>query len=248
MDWELFFELHQNLPREGPGRNEYTQQAFSMVPPIDQPDILDIGCGPGMQTIELAHLSKGNIIGIDIHKLYLQDLMNRIKQAQLHSTITPMMMSMDALAFPHQSFDIIWAEGSIFIIGFEQGLKHWRPYIKSDGYLVIHEMCWLKPHPPQEIEKYWQRVYSGIQTIDKALEVISSIGYQVLGYFPLPEDAWWELYYEPLEKRIQLLEKKYHSNKKALHQLHQEQEEIDLYRKYYQWYGSVFYILQKLGE
>jgi len=53
---DIFFEIHKDLPREGPGGNEYTRKAFYMLgdlPP--EPYILDIGCGPGMQTIELAN-------------------------------------------------------------------------------------------------------------------------------------------------------------------------------------------------
>jgi len=59
-----------------------------------------------------------------------------------------------AIDFPLEHFDIIWAEGSIFIMGFEKGLKNWRNYIKPKGYLVVHEMAWLKPDAPEEIEDY----------------------------------------------------------------------------------------------
>ena len=43
---------------------KYTKKAFQMLPKLDRPRILDIGCGSGVQTIELAKLSKGEIIGI----------------------------------------------------------------------------------------------------------------------------------------------------------------------------------------
>ena len=68
MDWEIFFNIHKDLPRQGSGRDEYTQKAFEMIPPIKKPKILDIGCGPGLQTIKLAKLTDGTIIGIDIHQ------------------------------------------------------------------------------------------------------------------------------------------------------------------------------------
>ena len=71
---EIFFEIHQNLPREGPGRNKYTKMAFDLIPPLKNPKILDIGCRPGDQTIKIAKLSKGSVIGIDIHQPYLDVL------------------------------------------------------------------------------------------------------------------------------------------------------------------------------
>jgi len=33
--------------------------------------------------------------------------------------------------FPDESFDIIWAEGSTFIIGFERALREWRRLINK---------------------------------------------------------------------------------------------------------------------
>ena len=77
MNDDIFFEIHQNLLREGPGREKYTKKAFHMIPPIKNPDILDIGCGPGIPTILLAKLSFGNVIGMDTHQPYLDELKRR---------------------------------------------------------------------------------------------------------------------------------------------------------------------------
>lgn len=245
MNENIFFEIHQGLPREGPGRNEYTRKAFHMLPEMDRPDILDIGCGPGGPTMELARLSNGHVIGLDNHQPYLDELQRKIEEAGFLERVEAVNGSMFEMDFLEERFDIIWAEGSIFIIGFEKGLKEWRRFIKLRGFLVVHEMTWLKPDPPKEINDYWMEVYPGIKTIKENLELIPECGYKVIGHFPLPEDAWWKEYYEPLEERIKALRRKYRSNPKALAELDEEQREIDLYRKYSEWYGSVFYIMQK---
>jgi ubiquinone/menaquinone biosynthesis C-methylase UbiE len=39
-----------------------------------KPRIIDIGCGPGMQTVELAKLSKGSIEVVDNHQPFLDQL------------------------------------------------------------------------------------------------------------------------------------------------------------------------------
>ncbi len=113
------------------------------------------------------------------------------------------------------------------------------------GFLVVHEMCWLQPNPPQEIHDYWMSVYPGIMTIPENLESTPDRGYQVIGHFPLPDDAWWVEYYGPLEKRLDKLRDKYSDDPKALSVIDEEQQEIELYRKYNAWYGSVFYVMQK---
>lgn len=243
---EIFFEIHQGLPREGPGRNEYTRKAYEMLPALSRPRILDIGCGPGGPTMELARLSGGFVIGMDNHQPYLDVLEEKIRKAGLSERAKAVNASMFTMDFPEETFDIIWSEGSIYIMGFEKGLKEWRRYIKSQGFLVVHEMTWLKSGPPKEISAYWKKMYPGITTIPRNLEIIPRCGYKVLGHFPLPEDAWWEEYYHPLEGRINQLRIKYKDDQEALIILDSGQEEIDLYKKYSEWYGSVFYVMQKL--
>ena len=126
--------------------------------------------------------------------------------------------------FPDESFDIIWAEGSISIIGFEKGLKDWRRFLKPNGFLVVHDE---------------------IKNIKKKLRQIPDYGYKLLGYFLLPENAWWSEYYEPLEKRINELLVKYSDNPRALMVLDKEQREIDMCKKNPELRGSVFFIMQK---
>ena len=242
---DIFFEIHHNLLREGPGRDRYTKKAFQMIPPIKNPRILDIGCGPGTPTVLIAKLSYGNIIGMDIHQPYLDELDRKAKEANLSHKIKILNCSMLNMDFPNEKFDIIWSEGSIYIIGFEKGLKEWRRLLKQRGFLAVHEMVWLKDNPPKEIKDYWEGNYPGIKTIPDCLDIIPGCGYNIFGHFPLPDDAWWVGYYHPLQKRIDFLKKKYKKDSKALEILNKEQEEIDLYKKYNKWYGSAFFIMQK---
>ena len=246
MYWEIFFDIHKDLPRQGSGRDKYTKKAFDMIPKLKQPLILDIGCGPGLQTIKLAKLTDGRIIAIDVHQPYMDQLKQSAIKEELLDRIEILNKSMFNMDFPEEYFDIIWAEGSIFIIGFEKGLEEWKKYIKNDGYLAIHEMTWLKDNPPKEIWDFWQRIYPAITTIPNMLDTIKKQGYKIIGHFPLPEDAWWDLYYTPLEERLKKLEIKYKDNKKAQELIKAGYEEIELFRKYNQWYGSVFFIMQKL--
>jgi len=245
MTTDIFFEIHQDLPREGPGRNKYTRKAFKMLPKIDRPRILDIGCGPGGQTMELARLTQGEVIGIDIHQPYLDKMADKIKKEGLSGRVHNINCSMLDMNFPDESFDIIWSEGSIYIIGFEKGLREWYRFIKPKGFLVVHEMTWLRPDPPKEIYDYWKEFYPKIKTVPENLKLIPACGYKLIGYFTLPEDAWWIEYYNPLEIRIKKLRKKYIDDLEALAVLDNEQREIDMYKKYYKWYGSVFFVMQK---
>ena len=241
----IFFEIHHDLPREGPGRDKYTKQAFEMLPPLHSPRILDVGCGPGGPTMALTRMTEGEVMGIDTHQPYLDRLSEKSEQAGLTDRVRAVNCSMFEMDFPDESFDIIWAEGSIYIMGFERGLREWQRFIKPKGFLVVHEMTWLRPEPPQEIHDYWKTLYPGISMVQEKIDQIDACGYDLLGHFTLPDDAWWHEYYRPLEERIKGLRKKYVDDPKAMAQLEEEQKEIEMYRKYHEWYGSVFFIMQK---
>ena len=225
---------------------KYTRKAFRMLPQMDKPRILDIGCGSGVPTLELARLGQGEVIGIDIDQPALDEFTRRIEEAGLPDRVQAVNCSMFHMDFPDESFDIIWAEGSTFIVGFERALKEWRRFLKPKGFLVAHEMTWSRPDPPQEVYNYWKGLAaSGIRTVPEYLEQISVCGYEVVGYFTLPEDAHWIEYYGPLEIRIQELRLKHVNDSKALEVIDKEQQEIEVSRKYHQWYSSAFFVMQR---
>ena len=75
---EVFFEIHSGLHREAPGDSGSTEKAFSMMAGLAaHPVVTDIGCGPGGQTLDIARLSGGQIIGVDMNMPYLIELKRR---------------------------------------------------------------------------------------------------------------------------------------------------------------------------
>ena len=216
-----------------------------MLPGLDRPRILDIGCGAGEPTLELAHLTRGEVIGIDINRSALDTFKSKIDKAGLSNRVQALNRSMFNMDFPDESFDIVWSEGSIFNIGFTRGLKDWRRLLRPEGFLVVHEMVWLRPDPPRETHDYWKRQYTGICSIQENLAQIDPIDYTIVGHFALPDNAWWILYFGPLERRVQELRVKYANDPHALQALEKGQREVDMHKKYYRWYGSAYFIMQK---
>jgi SAM-dependent methyltransferase len=245
MPCPLLFEIHEGLPRQGVGRDEYTRRAYEMLPPLREPRILDIGCGSGAPTLELARLSGGQVVGLDVHQPFLDELTRRAQAAGLANRVTARNGSMLSMEFPDEVFDLVWAEGSIFIVGFDRGLEQWRRLIRAGGFLVVHDVAWLRPDPPDELREFWSQAYPDMRDISENLEAIPPRGYEVLGHFPLPEDAWWVEYYVPLEGRLPELRLEHAGDAEALVLLEDSQREIDILRRYPGWYGSVFFVMQK---
>ena len=244
---DIFFELHKDLPREGPGDAASTLKAFRMMVNLpSQPRILDIGCGPGMQTLDLAKHTDGIILATDNHQPFLDELQKQVERAGLADRITVKNESMFDLNFEANSFDIVWSEGAIYIIGFENGLKKVRPLLRTGGYAAMTEASWLKPNPPDEVLRFWQKEYPGMKSVEGNLESLARAGYREVGHFTLLDSCWWDGYFNPLQKRVTMLREKYADDAEALRLLDENDTEMELFRKYSDYYGYVFYVMQVL--
>lgn len=139
----IFSEIHADLPREGPGCNEATREAFSCISNIPRSaSILDIGCGPGIHTLELSQLFSGKegvITATDINEEYLEALRRKITEQKANNVVIEE-ADMFNSNYDDSSFDIIWAEGAIFIIGFERGLREWKRLLKPNGLIIVSEL------------------------------------------------------------------------------------------------------------
>jgi len=213
------------------------------LPP--KPKILDIGCGPGKQTLDLEKISDCEIIAIDNHKPFLDELNQEMKKQGVADRIDVRFGDMFNLDFYQESFYIVWSEGAIYNIGFEKGLASWKTYIKNDGFLAVTEVCWLKSKPLKELEDFWTENYPVMKTIEENLKIIKKTGYKLIDHFTLPESAWWNDYYIPLEKNINKFCEKYDDTPEAINLAKMEQIEIEMYRKYADYYGYVFFVMKK---
>ena len=244
----IFAEVHDDIPRGGPGSFESTRRAFGMLAGLpERPNILDIGCGPGVQTLDLAALTQGSITAVDNHRHFLGRLEQEVGRRNLTDRVTVLEDDMHELGLEPRSFDVIWAEGSIYIIGFEAGLRAWLPLLRRPGCLAASELTWLRSDPPPELEAFWSREYPSMQDLGANLAAVRRSGYIPLGHFTLPESAWWQPYYLPIEKRLLALRRKYRNKPQALRVLELEQTELDLFRRFSDYYGYVFYVMQ-VGE
>ena len=204
---------------------KYTRAAFLRLPRLEKPRILDIGCGSGVPAMELAKLSAGEVIGIDIDQSCLDEFNRKIKEENLASRVKAINVSLFEMKFPDETFDVVWSEGVIGTIEFERSLKEWRRLLKHNGYLVIH--------------------YQVSRAAD-ALSRIPQHGYRLVDTVPLPADAWWTEFYEPLEEKMSTLLYKYRNNPDALKLLNQYKSEMDMVKKNPRNFRAAFYIMKKV--
>lgn len=242
----LFFELHRDLPREGPGDDATTARVLEMIAPRlpQQPEILDIGCGPGMQTLVLARHTNGTVTGLDVHQPFLDELARRAAAAGLAERIRTQRGSMTALPLVPGSFDLIWSEGAVWIMGFAAGLHAWRRYLRRGGILVVSELTWLTENPAEAERAFWAEAYPAMQGRVANRAAIAAAGYELIAEVDLPHQSWFDGYLDPLERRIDELSRAYAGDVEALVQLEAERREVDIVRRY-RGFGYVFYAMRR---
>ena len=240
-----FLQIYGTLPRAGPGSNDLTRKAFEMMSHVPKPPrILDIGCGPGMQTVELLRITSGTVVALDL----MPDMISRVEaeaaRAGVSDRLETLELDMNEMDFPRASFDVIWSEGAIYFLGFEGGLRKVKEFVKPGGYVAVSEAVWLRSDPPPEVVEFWKE-YPEIDTVTNKLSVIDRVGYESVGHFILPPTAWTEAYYDPMEKRIAEKEAEWKNVPDAVAVLDEARDEIATFRRNSDYFSYAFFVMRK---
>ncbi len=248
-DLNLISDYFSTMERQGPGSPEATLKALNFVDNLtDKSVIADLGCGTGGQTMVLAEHVQGQIIGLDFLSGFIDLFNSNAKRLKFADRVKGVVGSMDDLPFHEQELDLIWCEGAIYNIGFERGLNEWRKYLKTGGYLVVSESSWFTDERPSEINDFWVDGYPEIDTLPNQVAKVYKAGYLPVATFVLPENCWTEHYFAPKVMAQEIFLKKYAGNKIAEEFSSFQAMEAELYRKYKEYYGYVFFIAKKVRE
>ena len=245
-DFALICEYFASIDRQGPGSDEATRRALSFIPNIDACSrIADIGCGTGSSALLLASDTGAHVTAIDLFPQFLTRLSERAKAAGVYEHITTAAASMDALDYAKATFDLLWCEGAIYNIGFENGLRSWRPMLKDDGYIAVTDATWLTNSRPAEVEAFWHDAYPGITDIAENMAAIQRCGYTPVAAFVLPDQCWTTNFYEPQRQAQNIFLSRHGDDKTAQALVANQRHEAEIFSRFHQYYGYVFYIARK---
>lgn len=243
----LLIDLHKQGVRQGPGGDEPTQLVIELacLTRSSPMKVADIGCGTGAASLFLAKTLNVQIIAVDIIDDFLNELSHRAKQAGVDGKISTLTCGMDELPFVDEELDIIWSEGSIYNIGFEKGISQWQRFLKPGGLLVVSEITWTTDFRPRELQEYWTAQYPEIDVASEKIKVLEKHGYSPIGYFKLPEYCWLKEYYEPMEDRFEDFLFRNEHTQEAMIIVDAERKEIEMYKRFKEYYGYGVYIGKK---
>lgn len=212
-----YFRIKDNCRK---GLLKYLAKAFSLIPGIEQPKILDIGCGTGVPTIWLAENLNGIITAIDTDKNSLDWLEEKISDRNLENQVTTLNISFFDLKSNDDYFDIILAEGFLNVVGFEQGFTRLIKMLGNSGYFMIHD-------------EYREH--------EKKCDLISNRNCRLIDTLFLNEKVWWNDYYKQLETEINAIK-----IERTKDLFRSDIEEIEWYKSDPSPFRSIYYIVQKL--
>lgn len=244
--WEIFFEVFENLPRQGPGNRTCAASALGLCRALPEfPVILDLGCGVGGQTLQLAELTSGSITAIDSHAPSIERLQAAVVERGLSRRVSAIVGDMARLEQPLESFDLIWSEGALYNIGLCNALRLCHGWLRPGGYLAFTDAIWRKENPPPIVKAAFDLDYPTMAWLDDDLRALHDCGFELVGHFTLPDEAWWDDFYTPMETRITELRGAYANDSEASAILDRLASEPEMHRRYSDFYAYEFFVARR---
>ena len=233
---ELFWTLHDDLPREGVGSDATTRDLLELARPLPGDRALDVACGPGRSALVLADAGL-RVTAVDTHEPFL----DRLRATAGDRQIAVELASMRELPHDDGAFDLVWCEGAAYLMGVDEALAAWRRFLVPGGALVFTEVGWTTSSPSPAALGFWA-AYPGMRDQAGTVAAAEAAGYEVVATRLLPESDWWDEYYTPLEARIDAWADPDPETAKALAA---NRAEVELRRVHPDDYAYVGYVLRR---
>lgn len=244
--WRLFLEVFEALPRQGPGGREHTARALALcrgLPP--SPRVLDLGCGVGAQTLHLAELTPGPIVAVDLHAPSIERLTATLAERGLSDRVRATVADMARPDQPPGSFDLIWSEGALYNLGIEKAVRICSGLLRPGGNVAFTDAVWRTPRPSPEVKATFDAGYPSMGRAEDVVAILEGCGFDLLGRFTLPDEAWWSDFYTPMLRQIEMLRVRYADDPEATAILDQLAQEPELHRRHSDEYAYEFFVARQ---
>ena len=241
---DAIYEVFGPLPQGAPGNDASTLRALDAVPNRNAVRrVLDLGAGHGRTTVGLARaLPDARITAVEIHAPFVERISRRARETGVADRVRAECGDMAKMDVAAGSIDLIWAEGSIYVVGVERALALWRPWLRPGGCVAFSDFVQWTGDLSKEARAFWAVEYPDMASEAAIRSRAEAAGYLVVSSFRLPKEAH-DAYYVPLEARVAELEGCADSDvRKVLEGIRME---IDVVRRFSDEAGYTFFVLRR---
>lgn len=243
---KIFLEVYESLPRQGPGNRDCAERALRLCVGLPRaPMIADLGCGVGGQTLHLADLTDGSIVAVDCHAPSIERLRSTLAARGLTRRVRALVGDMAHPDLPPESCDLVWSEGALYNLGIGNAMCVCRGLLRPGGFLAFTDAVWRREDPPPEVKTAFDLDYPCMGIAADVAAAIQLAGFELLGRFTLPDEAWWDDFYSPMERRIAELRRKHGNDPEALAVLGQLAREPEMHRRHSDCYAYEFFVARR---
>ncbi len=239
---EAIYEVFGPLLQGAPGNDASTLRALDVVPGRDSVrQVLDLGAGHGRTTVALARaLPNARITAVEIHAPFVERIAERARESGFSDRVGAVCGDMGKIDIAAGSIDLIWAEGSIYVVGIERALAMWRPWLRPGGCVAFSDFVRWTGSLSKEAGAFWAAEYPDMASEAAIRSRAKAAGYRVVSSFRMSREAH-DAYYDPLEARVAELAGCADSDVRKV--LEGIRKEVDVVRRFSDEAGYTFFVL-----
>lgn len=195
-----FFQVHRDIPRQGPGEEADALWALEVAGTPEDARILDAACGPGADTVTLAEARpEAQLLAVEITPHFVEEARARVKRFGSRITVKEQSyLDLDG------TFDLIWCAGAVYFHGIGTVLTAWSPHLAPGGAVAFSEPSWMIEPPSNAARAFWGGEYEPKRVGDLEAE-IHRAGWGILDQRWIVDEPW-AAYYGPMSARLDMLE------------------------------------------
>jgi ubiquinone/menaquinone biosynthesis C-methylase UbiE len=185
-----------------PGGREYTLTAGQLAGLNPRSRILDIACGRGIASINLAKRFGCQATAVDIEESFIQEGKSLARKEKVTDQIDFIVADFNKLVFKKKSFDMIIAEGgALSYIGRDSGLKRGYSLLKKDGYIEISDLILRAKHLPRNIKEIFLPGNMDLETEESYRTLLKLNRFQIV-FCSYIAQQYWVNYYENIKQNL----------------------------------------------
>jgi cyclopropane fatty-acyl-phospholipid synthase-like methyltransferase len=185
---QLSSEAHKNLPHANPLSLDQMSDLLEAALVRRPRTALEIGCGAGGFSIELAKRHGVHVVALDTNPYALERAMAAASKAQLIGTVE--FRHKPAADFNGEPVDLVVCIGASQAFGTpRQALQALRGLLAPNGTLVFAELSW-SAKPPSEYLQYLATSEGDYWTAKEAEHVFAEAGLKVETIMIASADSW----------------------------------------------------------